>query len=164
MKRFIGIDPGLNHPALAILDENKVILATSRYNSKPAHSVPEKLHEAMLHFVSFYAAFMVTDTEYYVALELPEHQTSIRGQKCIDRNDFVKLCMSAGVLTNLFQGMGQVKKVYLFSPIQWKGQVPKAVTRSRLMSNYGADEIVGLTDDEVDAVALARYLVDHYEN
>lgn len=161
-KRFIGIDPGLNHPALAVLDENKTILFTTRYNSKAIHSVPEKLHEAVLHFVSFYSAFMSAGQEYHVAVELPERQDSIRGQKCIDRNDFVKLCMSCGVLTNLFQGMGQVKKVHLFSPSQWKGQVPKAVTKSRLMAHYGAEEVFLLSEDEIDAVALARYLVDNY--
>lgn len=160
--RFIGVDPGLNHPAIAVLDERKSILFTTRFNSRPDDPVPKKLHDSTLHFVSFYSGFMSANQDYHVAVELPERQDSIRGQKCIDRNDFVKLCMSAGVLVNLFQGFGRVVKVHLFSPSQWKGQVPKAVTKSRLLGHYGADEIMPLSDDEVDAVALARYLVDHY--
>lgn len=163
MKRFIGVDPGINNPALTVIGQDKELLHSIKFHAKPAHSIPEKLHESILHFVSFMSTLYTPQIEFHVAIELPEHQDSIRGQKCIDRNDFVKLCMSAGALANLFQGMDWIKKVHLFSPSQWKGQVPKRVTRKRMEDVYGLAPIAELSDDQVDALALARYLSDSYE-
>lgn len=79
----------------------------------------------------------------------------------MDRNDFVKLCMSTGVICSVVNGLDWIKEIKLFTPIQWKGQVPKSVTRNRMIQTYGLDAIQNLSDDEVDALGIANYLISH---
>ena len=163
--RFIGIDPGINHPALAVIDHSGEIVRTAKHNSKPQHSISEKLHYARDWFAGEFSAMATANlntAEYQVVIELPEHQNSVRGAKCIDRNDFVKLCMSAGMLTVLFKSFTSVKEVALLTPSQWKGQVPKSITKKRMIEIYGLDRIDFRSDDEIDALALARFHLEHY--
>jgi hypothetical protein len=56
--------------------------------------------------------------------------------------------------------------IALWTPQQWKGSVPKYVTKNRFMQTFGTPgrKLAGiLSDDIVDAIMIAKYWLSLYD-
>lgn len=162
--RFIGIDSGINHPAIAVIGEGSELLLVDKCKVDLKSSIQDKLRQISNYFQLLSSKIYTVNTQFICAIELPQWQDSIRGQKCIERNDFVKLCVSVGTIFSSLIHFDHIDKIDLVPPIEWKGQVPKRITRNRLVEVYGLPAISELSDDEVDALGIARYVQMKYAN
>jgi hypothetical protein len=60
----------------------------------------------------------------------------------------------------------RASNITLWTPQQWKGSVPKNITKNRFVNYFGepAEKLVRiLSDDVVDAIMIARYWLQLYE-
>lgn len=164
---YVGIDPGINNPALVIVEANHVskpkMIFHRALKLKTAHlPLENRLFILWNDFMDVKAMieFMIEDNkinETAVYIEYPDYEQSNRGQKAAETGGLGKLILSAGVAFTVFiRLVARSELLKLIRPIQWKGQVPKPVTRKRMEEKYELQEGL-LTDDEIDALGLADY-------
>ncbi len=164
---YVGIDPGINNPALVVLEKRDDLLPEIVYH-KPFKLKTEKLPlESRLVILwndfqeirSLLEAMIDHNNvkETFVYIEYPDYEQSNRGQKAAETGGLGKLVLSAGVAFSVFiRLVNRSELLKLIRPIQWKGQVPKPVTRKRMEEKYALQN-GHLTDDEIDALGLADY-------
>jgi hypothetical protein len=87
----------------------------------------------------------------HLVMEYPTYQAGMRGKLAAIRGDTLKLAFLCGYLVAKITA----QKVYLATPIEWKGNVPKAVTQERLR----AKGYKFTTPDEADALALGLWFI-----
>lgn len=159
---IIGVDPGLVKPAVVFLSENKTILeVVSPLRAFEGESL-EGRYSQLAKFEWRLPSWMIVtaDEPIDVVIEYPQYLKSLKGQKSADRQDLTKLCFAAGILFASLKRQYPFAAFFLYTPMEWKGQVPKKVTKQRMIKLYTDSMVKYLTEDAIDALALATY---HYE-
>jgi hypothetical protein len=95
----------------------------------------------------------------HIAAEWPMFFGNTRGHIAASQDYTLGLAgMAAGIIAWFRL---PASNVTLLTPAQWKGSVPKEVTRTRLEEAFGANS-KGLSDDEVDAIGIAEFWLKIY--
>jgi hypothetical protein len=86
-----------------------------------------------------------------------------KGALTAAQNYTIDLAGIVGFLAGAF-GCGEIK---LYTPNQWKGSVPKSVTKRKFIRLYGeqANKVLrrGITDDALDAIMIAQHWMTQHE-
>lgn len=161
IKDILALDPSINRTGIVFLNFNGEILSIGSIRTKGS-TLPEKVCSLCDELDHRIALSMTTSNTLHVIIEQPEKQVSLKGTTSYERNDFVKLCTAFGALLAMVFQLGiPSDRIYLMTPSQWKGQVPKAITKKRMQTAFPELNINELNHDEIDALALAKVL---YEN
>lgn len=181
---FIGIDPGTNHPAMGIIAINELRKKPTFINSwklklPPIKSLavyekkvnyiggPEVRNELIdcLRFIFKFLNWYNNQNIVCIGIEYPDFEQTFRGIKAASKGDLGKLIFSAGVLfENIKRTLHECciyNDIKLIKPIQWKGHLPKNITRKRMMELYETP-FTNHSDDEIDAIGIATYLYETY--
>jgi hypothetical protein len=95
----------------------------------------------------------------HLVMEWPTFFGGMRGKIAASCDHTINLAgMAAGIIAWFRLPAANVS---LLTPAQWKGSVPKEVTRRRLEKAFRVDSSK-LSDDEVDAIALAEFWLKAY--
>lgn len=100
----------------------------------------------------------------HFASEWPMFFNSTKGHIAAMQNYTVGLASMVGYLAGQFNF--KAGHITLWTPLQWKGSVPKHVTRNRFVQCFGkpAEKLAGrLSDDVIDAIMIAKYWLSLYE-
>jgi hypothetical protein len=100
----------------------------------------------------------------HFASEWPTFFNSTKGYLAATQNYTVGLASMVGYLAGQFNF--KAAHITLWTPLQWKGSVPKYVTRNRFVQYFGepAEKLAQrLSDDVIDAIMIARYWLSLYE-
>lgn len=106
----------------------------------------------------FWIFASTVDTQRTYVFECPALQIGGRGHAAAARGDLVKLAMLTGALVC----MVHTCKVVLATPSEWKGDLPKEITKRRVRAKIGQAHIyrLGLTklaDHAWDAVGIGLW-------
>lgn len=100
----------------------------------------------------------------HFASEWPTFFNSTKGYIAATQNYTVGLASMVGYLAGQFNFKSE--HITLWTPLQWKGSVPKHVTANRFIQAFGesAEKLSRiLSDDIIDAIMIARYWLTLYE-
>lgn len=143
----IGVDPSINFCGYAQFDGKKLV----EYELLEPHKLGCKSDEFYDKSVTMYNYMLekVTDIgekDVTVILELPSYFGSA-GFMARESGSIFKLTFLCGMIYSI----GCVK---LYTPQEWKGQMPKKVVANRLVKFYPI--IKGMNHNIVDAIGLAH--------
>lgn len=159
---IIGIDPGLNHPALACIDDLGNLKRSIRIDPRQKEQLITRyrqLNNEMRDVLDIIENTVEPCTNFYFIIEMPQFFNTSKGSKTAERQDLSKLCTAFGIILANVLRITPETNVKLITPIEWKGNLPKRITRKRMETIYG--DLSDSSDDEVDALALARYAYDN---
>lgn len=96
----------------------------------------------------------------HFASEWPTYFNSTKGRLAATQNFTVGLASMVGYLAGQYNF--KAHHMALWTPMQWKGTVPKYVTRKRFVQAFHPVSIAErkartLSDDTIDAIMIARY-------
>lgn len=100
----------------------------------------------------------------HFASEWPTFFNSTKGYLAATQNFTVGLASMVGYLAGQFNF--KAHHITLWTPLQWKGSVPKHITRHRFIQVFGqpAEKLARiLSDDIIDAIMIARYWLTLYD-
>ena len=162
---IVGIDTGLVHPAISIIDDSGEFIDSFKIDPSTKTSLQHRFTSLSYHIRN--AISKILDHQKFplylhtqIVIEMPGFQSSLKGQKSAERQDLSKLCASFGCILTIFLEFFTPDQISLVTPIEWKGQVPKKVTRMRMKQRYG-ELVDSLSSDQVDGLGIAVY---YYEN
>ena len=104
------------------------------------------------------------EPNHFVA-EWPTFFNTMKGRVAVSGDYLSGLASMIGYLVGRFDF--DVRHVMLYTPMEWKGSVPKHVTRNRFIECFGKSaerEARKLTDDTIDAIMIARHWLRIYAN
>ena len=158
---IIGIDPGLNHPAIACIHDYGDINRFIKIDPNQKASLITRYRQLNNEIRDSLDIIETTSPEnhFYFIIEMPQFFNTSKGSKTAERQDLSKLCTSFGIILANVLRITPETNVKLITPIEWKGNLPKRITRKRMEAIYG--DLSHRSDDEVDALALARYAYDN---
>lgn len=100
----------------------------------------------------------------HFASEWPTFFNSTKGYIAATQNFTVGLASMVGYLAGQFNF--KADNMTLWTPMQWKGTVPKYVTRNRFIQTFGKPgekQARILSDDIIDAIMIAKYWLTLYD-
>lgn len=151
---FVGVDPGLAHTGLCVVDTISwsVDFATVSTKLRDFESEPERIRyivnsvESLLHYNATKGAVLVLER-----MQIYDPRKS-RTKSNADPNDLIPLAEIAGGLISALDWA----QCFTPKPSEWKGNVPKKIHHKRLMVHI--DNIIGRTSEHArDALGLALF-------
>lgn len=157
---IIGIDPSINTTGIAILKKGPPLEIFTKEIKTPGLSIQERISKFQLEYRMFMQVVPHHTGLVKVVIEQPEYHTGLTGQMAVERGDIVKLCTAFGAWLQIVCSEISYMDIHLATPSKWKGQVPKNITRKRLLDKYPkfALELKAATHNEIDALGLADWL------
>ena len=101
----------------------------------------------------------------HFASEWPTYFDSMKGRLAAQQDYTLGLASMVGYIAGQYNFPAE--NIALWKPMQWKGSVPKQVTRNKFIQIYGkpAQRIANLaTDDVIDSLMIATYWLRLYDN
>ena len=123
---MISIDPGLRSCGVALWNDSTLTSAFLLKGS-PKNIGPDAWQEMRAALIPYSYQFP------HAVIEFP--QVYVRSRSKGDPNDLLQIAAIVGGLSALFTNVEVVR------PAEWKGQVPKEVTRARAQARLSAGEI-----------------------
>jgi hypothetical protein len=127
---LISIDPGVWACAWAVFQEG---VLKNAGNERFPSSLPKTIQNA----ASWFGGIFAWETYEKLVIEYPQVYQG-RFQKG-DPNDLIDLSIIVGGIVGSFEG---AQGVDLVKPAQWKGQVPKRVTKTRARAALSDEEYI----------------------
>jgi len=100
-------------------------------------------------------------------IEFPEYQSGERGYNAARGGSTLKLAYLCGSLCSIWDMYATAiirhKKVYpplLIYPAQWKGQLPKKITRMRVNEAFGLQLKEGIEENISDAIGIGQWTIE----
>ena len=128
-KNLVSVDPGASHCAYAFFGTDGTLLSCG-YEEGTGRTLSEYLHTR---FVAGY----LSEPELVI-----ERMQVYKGYKATDDNDLILVSETAGAIKARFP------QSFSVTASNWKGQVPKDVTKKRVRDKIGGDAI----DDHMQRV------------
>jgi len=160
---YLGIDPSINGNAYCLMDPTNKTITTHKFSApkNKRKDILDRLYLCYNDLTTFIAMNKyIHATRIVCVIEQPEKQTSERGTIAHETNKYVKLCAAFGATVASTQ-QRKFHTVLLATPSQWKGQVPKSITKKRMIKRYGTwvpfGSLERKTHDEIDAIGLADW-------
>lgn len=142
---WMSIDPGTTITGTALWSKN--ILKSYSFLEIKKGEWFERIYEIG-------QAIKILKVEFLV-IELPEVWNNNKSANSYDSQSLIKLSISVGY----YAGIMGCK--FIFIPAkQWKGQLPKLVTKNRMIKKYNLPN--NLPFDVYDAIGLGDYYVDKH--
>ncbi len=149
--RVLAIDPSVNHIGWAIMEPGHIIRGGT-INAPPMRKAEEV--ERISWIIDLLDTTVLSTPFDNIVIERPETWGSYKSQASRGSGDLQLLTLVVGALMYwAYTTVGAVD-VHLIKVTEWKGQLPKSVTRERMEKKYGCR--LG-TDHESDAVGIADY-------
>lgn len=116
-------------------------------------------------FVNLKASFELDgNSPTHFASEWPMYFDSLKGRIAAQQNYTLGIASMVGYLAAAFEF--NPAHIALWTPLQWKGNQPKSVTRNRFVLTFGeAGRKLArmLSDDVIDAIMIARFWLTLYD-
>lgn len=153
-QRMISVDPGVGGTGVAVWKGSKL------YESATLHSYLEiwerKAFEIADEFLRRYVEPFKAHT---IVLEKPAFMAGAGGTMVARSGDLVKLCLLTGMLVQAARQ--KETEIRLVLPTQWKGQLPKDVTKRRVIEALGYENqtmSAKHSDHAFDAVGIGLWV------
>lgn len=155
---ILAIDPGLHKLGWAYWSDTHTVFVGTRpfewgaLTTKDLWSVSWKLRAHRM--AERVAKVMKKCKPSLVICEMPEEWQSAKGQAALQSGNIRKLVYLVG----LIGGRVDTTKAsyYTVEPSKWKGQVPKEITRARIIRAYGP-RFKEESEDTIDALGIGRW-------
>lgn len=143
----IGLDPSINFCGYALFDKKKLteheLLEPGKLGCKSSEFYDKSM--AMYEYV-LEQVTCIGEKDVTIVLELPSYFGSA-GYMARESGSIFKLTFLCGMIYS-------IGGVVLYTPQEWKGQMPKKVVANRLVKTYSV--IKGMNHNIVDAIGLAH--------
>lgn len=156
--RILAIDPSMNRIGWALFeiepDRDFDSLSNWSYGawSPPAQGRAKILAQIKAHFSKANADHLVC--------ELPTFFDSEKGRIAAKSGYTIDL----GLVIGTIYGIVPSSRLFLYTPTQWKGSVPKRVTQSKFKRVFKVSNIGSMAHDTIDAIMLLRFHVEmHFQ-
>ena len=168
---LLSIDPSLHSLGFALYNQSLEARGTDRYDIKSGAwrygcvhpkgaSRQEKWRHALQALVAKAADWRMT----HLVIEWPIFFATQRGMIAASRGDTLEIAGLVGYIAGHYRLPAD--HVTLYTPLQWKGAVPKRVTLYKFERLFGCDPKTvapHYTDDVIDAIMIAEFwLRRHY--
>jgi len=156
---LLAIDPSIRRLGWAYCDLARAgpkpnIYDVGRWRSGVIHPQGPEIHHKSQDAYEQLSAELRDSWPTHLVVEWPAFFGTKRGRIAAAQDHTIGLAgMAAGIIAWFRLPAANVT---LFTPMQWKGSVPKEATRARLEKAFGVDS-EDLPHDEVDAIALAEF-------
>jgi hypothetical protein len=164
---LLSIDPSANNLGWASCDLRtagadpdiyRIKLWTSGVIHPQGLNIQERWHDA---FEQLGAEMTKADQwPTHLVAEQPTFFGSIKGRIAAQQDHTIRLGQMVAGIAGLFKF--PPSRIALYTANQWKGSVPKRVTKHRLQKAFPDVDASQLPDDEVDAVMLAVFWLTGY--
>lgn len=158
--KIVAIDPSINDVGWAVVDglqrSESGVWDNSKADWKWGHwliqgiSLPYKLREIVEWMIIEFDG--MNPEEDWLVLEWPAFFGSPKGQAAAKQGHTINLAGVVGYIAGFFRMLPQ--NTHLVTANQWKGNVPKEITRMRLFKALGQKQIYKVNHNAVDAVML----------
>jgi len=151
MIKVLAIDPSVNHLGWAIMEPGNIVQSgTINASSVCTAGVVKRIHR----MIDELDTEIVRTTFDMIVIERPQTWGSFKSQASRGSGDLQLLTLIVGALAYWACIIVGVDSVNLIKVTEWKGQLPKNVTRERMVKKYGC--MLG-SDHESDAVGIGDY-------
>lgn len=172
---LISIDPGTKYTGYAVLKTPRVENGREMFLSQyglltPGGDRPDWTIRARMIAAKIQQLFMQIEPNRLV-IEWPEFQSGQRGYDAARQGSTLKLAGFCGFLLAVWDLYGArmrqeqrpvvIDMPALITPSQWKGEVPKPVTQSRVNEKFGLELKNGIEWNCSDAIGLGAWAVEH---
>jgi hypothetical protein len=163
---LLSLDPSTRNLGYACCDLSKAgrdpdIYDTDLWHSGVVHpqglELPHKIQDAYEQLSALLRKEDLWPTN--IVSEWPMFFGTARGKIAASQDHTIGLAGMAAGVASWFRL--PATKVTLLTPAQWKGSVPKEVTRRRLEKAFQVDT-ENLGDDEIDAIGIAEYWLKNH--
>lgn len=156
--RVLAIDPSINYLGWVVMDPGVVVA----YGTVNAEHMRAAAFEVRLAWMLDALNDVVADFDFdIVAIEKPEPWGSYKTMASDRSGSMQMLTLIVGALTYWAVTKVGVENVKLIKVSQHKGQLPKAVTKSRMERKYNCEF---KTDHEADACSVGNYVLERSVN
>lgn len=149
---MVSVDPGVTGTGVAVWKNHTL------YASLTLHSYKEEWEERAFEIADQFFKEIEPYKPGIVILEKPSFMAGVGGTMVARSGDLVKLCMLTGMLIHAARQTNCLVKLVL--PTQWKGQLPKDVTKKRVLDILGINhQTMNLkhSDHAFDAVGIGLW-------
>jgi hypothetical protein len=168
---LLSIDPSLCALGFALYDQSFEARETDRYNirsgawrSGVVHPEGGSRIEKWRHAAETLCAEAADRRVTHLVIEWPIFFGGMRGKIAASRGDTLEIAGLAGYIAGHYHL--RADHVTLYTPLEWKGAVPKRVTLAKFERLFGCDPKTvapHYTDDIIDAIMIAEFwLRRHY--
>lgn len=91
-----------------------------------------------------------------LVIEYPTFQSSIKGQIAAQKGYTIDLGCVCGFIIGCFPEVDPLN-IHLYTPMQWKGTMPKSATTAAYRRIFGARLLVGVEQDAIDATMMLHW-------
>lgn len=152
--QILAIDPSVNNIGLAYYWQNPLgimLLETALFHPEKGASLQKKGNQLLrfLHLKGWKPDVLV--------VEYPQWEASTRGAIASEMGYTLDLAYLCGVLVGWSQLAS--KDIFLPTPIQWKGNLPKSATEHRVKQKFGF-VTSQISEHEVDACGLLMWWLE----
>jgi Holliday junction resolvasome RuvABC endonuclease subunit len=161
---LLAVDPSVNNLGWACCNLSRASLHPDIYDielwdSGVIHPQGIEIHHKWQDAYEQLAAKVRDSWPTHLVVEWPMFFGSARGRIAAAQGGTINLAgMAAGIIAWFRLPASNVS---LLTPVQWKGSVPKDVVRQRLEQAFAGNSC-NLSDDEVDAIALAEFWLKNH--
>lgn len=153
--RILAIDPGLRNMGWAVL-ETANLLQYGLIKAQSAHKDEPWVKRALR--ASGEVGGLIDEWRpERLACEMPVELQSYKGRAALASGAVRKLAFLVGVIGGLARARGINFTIY--EPMQWKGNVPKEITRKRVLRRY--PDVPPDTDHNIiDAIGIGMHHIE----
>ena len=156
---MISIDPGVGGTGYAVWEQSEVFTTANLLTFGTLHfktGQTEWLEKAQT-ITGLLEHLMAEHPLKMFVIEYPNFMQGSGGRMVAASGDLVKLSVLTGMLINV--GSRQCRTIRLVSPNEWKGQLPKSVTASRIKRTMGwtSKQTLKPSDHALDAIGIGLW-------
>lgn len=146
--KFLAVDPSINNVGLAYYNSDTQVVRTRIFHPPKLDLAP--MGASILRFI--FISFLQGEKVDKLIVEYPNFQGSTKGLIAMQQGYTLDLAYICGVLAGGMQLASA--DVMLPTPLEWKGNQPKAATELRVQRWFGTLQI---SEHEYDALGLLLY-------
>ena len=150
--KILAVDPSVNNIGLACYNSDTKELRTQLFHPKKGREKAAMGIEILRHVLLFFLQGEKVD---YMVVEYPNWQGSAKGLIAMQKGYTLDLAFVCGILA---AGLPlSSNKIFLPTPLEWKGNAPKSATEYRVKKRFG---ILQISEHEYDALGLLMYAME----
>jgi hypothetical protein len=148
--RFLAIDPSIRRIGWALFDTDAGEYNVLRNWNFGAACPPRQGRAEVMAFIKAHFSTACAD---HLICEMPAFFDTEKGRIAAREGHTNNLAMVIGTIYGVIPNV----QLFLYTPQQWKGSIPKDVTLIRFKRTFEDNGNYNLVHDVVDAIMLLRY-------
>jgi len=156
---ILAIDPSILSLGYAIFEGEKLLKSGTVVEESSKESLEDRICRMIEHLQDVFKEGIPICKLETCVIEKPQLWGAYKSVASMHSGSLLGLHVLVGAL--YWWGSAKFQNCHLIPVSEWKGQLPKRVTKARVEKLYG---IICTTDDESDAVGLGSYFIKRSKN